>query len=102
MVKQGRKLRLGRGLKIKYAEVAQLVEHSPEERRVGGSSPPLSTNEKTALAVFSFVLREKDACASFVRARKPERYTSLSEAQRKTRRVSRGRVVRFFRQKKYS
>ncbi len=26
-----------------HAEVAQLVEHSPEERRVGGSSPPLST-----------------------------------------------------------
>lgn len=31
--------------KSNNAEVAQLVEHSPEERRVGGSRPPLSTNK---------------------------------------------------------
>ncbi len=29
------------------AEVAQLVEHFPEEEGVGGSSPPLSTYTKT-------------------------------------------------------
>lgn len=29
------------------AEVAQLVEHAPEERGVGGSSPPLGTKFKT-------------------------------------------------------
>lgn len=28
---------------VNFAEVAQLVEHSPEEGRVGGSRPPLGT-----------------------------------------------------------
>ena len=30
-------------IEAKYAEVAQLVEHVPEEDGVGGSSPPLGT-----------------------------------------------------------
>ena len=31
-----------------YAQVAQLVEHLPEEEGVAGSSPALSTNVKAA------------------------------------------------------
>ncbi len=33
---------------IKYAEVAQLVEHMPEEHGVGGSNPPLGTRKNPA------------------------------------------------------
>ncbi len=33
-------------------KVAQLVEHSPEERRVGGSSPPLDTKLKNTKRCF--------------------------------------------------
>ena len=32
-----------KGIGINDVKIAQLVEHSPEERRVGGSSPPLDT-----------------------------------------------------------
>ena len=33
-------------LERRRAEVAQLVEHVPEEHGVGGSSPPLGTNKE--------------------------------------------------------
>lgn len=48
--------------KVDNAEVAQLVEHVPEEHRVGGSSPPLGTRKKLASASF-FVAEEFRACA---------------------------------------
>lgn len=43
-----------------YAGVAQLVEHLPEEQRVGGSSPPPSTYTKTHpfLGVFLYIAPE--------------------------------------------
>jgi hypothetical protein len=34
-------------------KIAQLVEHSPEERRVGGSSPPLDTKTKQKLGTIT-------------------------------------------------
>ena len=34
---------------ISDVKIAQLVEHSPEEGRVGGSSPPLDTKIKKPL-----------------------------------------------------
>jgi len=51
---------------------------------------------------FKFESIEESAFALSVQVRKPERYASLSVALRRTRRASRGRVVRFFRQEKYS
>ena len=49
-----------------YAWVAQLVEHSIEARRVGGSSPPPSTYKKNSLkGVFLICAWEKEVGTSF-------------------------------------
>ncbi len=50
-----------------YAEVAQLVEHIPEEDGVGGSSPPLGTRESPPNGGFSIVPRESCNCLQDVR-----------------------------------
>jgi hypothetical protein len=61
--------------KLHIAEVAQLVEHSPEEGRVTGSTPVLSTKYKNQFRkklVFVFCAEEESSGGAFVRGRKAE------------------------------
>ena len=53
-----------------FAEVAQLVEHLSEEQRVGGSSPPLSTQytESPERGLFCVLCAEGVTCIGTLRA----------------------------------